>query len=94
MAQTIKNLLVIGETPVLILGSGRSPGEGNGDPLQYFCLENPMDRGSWWALVHGVTTAATNTFTFIPFILHMLAPQLSQRGAVIGLGWRNVGFNA
>ena len=32
-------------------GSGRSPGEGNGKPLQYFCLENPMDRGAWWAIV-------------------------------------------
>ena len=39
----------------LILGSGRSPGEGNGCPLQYSCLENSMDRGSWWATVHGVT---------------------------------------
>ena len=38
----------------LILGSGRSPGEGNGNPLQYSCLENPMDRGAWWATVHGV----------------------------------------
>ena len=36
-------------------GSGRSPGEGNGNPLQYSCLENPMDRGSWLAIVHGVT---------------------------------------
>ena len=35
--------------------SGRSPGEGNGNPLQYSCLENPMDRGAWWATVHGVT---------------------------------------
>ena len=34
-------------------GLGRSPGEGNGDPLQYSCLENPMDRGAWWATVHG-----------------------------------------
>ena len=34
---------------------GRSPGEGNGDPLQYPCLENLMDRGAWWATVHGVT---------------------------------------
>ena len=34
---------------------GRSPGEGNGNPLQYPCLENPMDRGAWWAAVHGVT---------------------------------------
>ena len=38
----------------LIPGSGRSPGEGNGNPLQYSCLENPMDRGVWQATVHGV----------------------------------------
>ena len=37
----------------LIPGSGRSPGEGNGNPLQYSCLENPMDRGAWQAAVHG-----------------------------------------
>ena len=36
----------------LILGLGRSPGEGNGDPLQYSCLENSMDRGAWWVTVH------------------------------------------
>ena len=35
-----------------IPGLGRSPGEGNGNPLQYACLENPMDRGAWWATVH------------------------------------------
>ena len=35
-----------------IPGSGRSPGEGNGNPLQYSCLGNPMDRGTWWATVH------------------------------------------
>ena len=34
--------------------SGRSPGEGNGNPLQYSCLENPMNRGAWWAMVHGL----------------------------------------
>ena len=38
----------------LIPGSGRSPGGGNGNPLQYSCLENPMDRGAWQAEVHGV----------------------------------------
>ena len=37
----------------LILGSGRSPGEGNGNPLQYSCLENSMDRGAWHVTVHG-----------------------------------------
>ena len=41
-----------------IPGSGRSPGE-NGDPLQYSCLENPTDRGAWWATVHGVTKSWT-----------------------------------
>ena len=41
--------------PGSIPGSGRSPGEGNGNPLQYSCLGNPMDRGAWWATVHGVT---------------------------------------
>ena len=38
----------------LIPGSGRFPGVGNGNPIQYPCLENPMDRGAWWATVHGV----------------------------------------
>ena len=42
----------------LIPGSGRSPG-GNGNPLQYFCLENPMDRGAWWAMVLRVTKSWT-----------------------------------
>ena len=42
-----------------IPGSGRSPGEGNGYPLQYSCLENPMDRGPWQATVHGVTKSRT-----------------------------------
>ena len=40
--------------PGSIPGLGRSPGEGNGNPLQYPCLENPMDRGAWWATVLGV----------------------------------------
>ena len=43
----------------LIPGSGRSPGEGNGNPFQYSCLENPMDRGAWRATVHGVTESST-----------------------------------
>ena len=40
-------------------GSGRSPGGGHGNPLQYSCLENPMDRGAWWATVHGVAQSRT-----------------------------------
>ena len=43
----------------LIPGSGRSPGEGRGNPLQYSCLENPMYRGAWWATVHGVEQSQT-----------------------------------
>ena len=42
-----------------VKASGRSPGEGNGSPLQYSCLENPMDRGAWWAPVHGVMKSWT-----------------------------------
>jgi len=52
--------------PSFIPGLERSPGEGNGYSLQYSCLENPTDRGAWWATVHGVTKSQTwlNTFTF------------------------------
>ena len=42
-----------------IPGSGRSSGEGNGNPLQYYCLENLMDRGAWWATVHGIPKSRT-----------------------------------
>ena len=45
--------------PGLIPGSGRSPGEGNGNPLQYSCLNKTMDRGAWWATVHGVIKSWT-----------------------------------
>ena len=45
--------------PSSIPGLGRSPGEGNGYPLQYFCLENSMDGGAWWATVHGVVNSQT-----------------------------------
>ena len=45
-------------------GSGRSPGEGNGNPLQYSCLENPMDRGAWWATVHRGTKSRTRLSDF------------------------------
>ena len=62
VAQMVKasarNAIDLGSIP----GLGRSPGEGNGNPLQYSCLENPMDGGAWWATVHGVFT-----FTFLSF---------------------------
>ena len=44
-----------------IPGSRRYPGEGNGNPLQYSCLENSMDRGAWWATVHGVAKESDKT---------------------------------
>ena len=59
MAQTVKNQPAkwgdLGSVP----GWGRSPGEGNGNPLQYICVENPIDRGAWRAIVHGVARSWT-----------------------------------
>ena len=49
---------------VLIPGLGGSPGEGNGYPLQYSCLENPMERGAWRGTVHGVAKAEQLTLSF------------------------------
>ena len=50
MAQTVKNLPANAGDPGLIPGFGRSPGGGHGNPLQYSCLENPMDKGAWRAI--------------------------------------------
>ena len=58
-AQTVKNLPVMWEAWVPSLNRERSPGEGNGNPLQDSCLENPMDRGAWKATVHGVAKSWT-----------------------------------
>ena len=55
----VKNPPTNAEDVGLILHSGRSPEEGNGYPLQYSCLGNPMDRGGWWAIVHGVAKSQT-----------------------------------
>ena len=57
MVQTVKNLSIMQETRGSIPGLGRSPGEGNGNPLQYSCLGNPTNRGAWWATVCGVAGA-------------------------------------
>ena len=60
----VKNLPANAEgvrDPGSIRGSGRCPVEGNGNPLQYSCLENPMDRGAWWATVHRVAKSQTWT---------------------------------
>ena len=62
-------------------------GEGNGTPLQYSCLENPMDRGAWWAAVHGVARSRTrlSDFTFT-FHFHALEKEMATHSSV--LAWR------
>ena len=62
-------------------------GEGNGTPLQYSCLENPMDRGTWWPAVHGVTKSQTwlSDFTFT-FYFHALEKEMATHSSV--LAWR------
>ena len=55
-----------------IPGSGRSPGEGNGNPLQYFCMENPMDRGAWWVTVHRAAKSQTRLRTYSANIISFL----------------------
>ena len=55
----VKNLPANAGGLGLILGSGRSPGGGHGNPLQYSCLENRMDRGAWWATVQRVAQSQT-----------------------------------
>ena len=55
VAHMVRNLPAMQKNPGSIRGWGRSPGEGNGNPLQYSCLENSLDRGAWWATVQGVT---------------------------------------
>ena len=66
VAQRLKHLPAMWETWVRSLGWEDSPGEGNGNPLQYSCLENPMDGGAWWATVHRVAKSRTqlSDFTF------------------------------
>ena len=61
MAQWVKNPPASAEDVGSISGLGRSPGGGNGDPLEYSCLDNSMDRGGWWAIVHGIATKSDMT---------------------------------
>ena len=64
--------------PGLIPGWGRSPGEGTGNPLQYSFLENPMDRGAWWATVHGVAKNQTRLSDF-----HSLMASVQALGLLV-----------
>ena len=74
-----------------IPGSGRSPGEGNGNPLHYSCLENSMDRGTWQTTVHGVTKSQTrmSDFTFT-FYFHALEKEMATHSSI--LAWRIPGM--
>ena len=78
VAQTVKRLPTMRETRVRSLGREHPPGEGNGNPLQYSCLENPMDGGAWWATVHGVAKSRTRLSDFplwlICVIIHLSKP--------------------
>ena len=83
-------------------------GEGNGTPLQYFCLENPMDEGAWWAAVHGVARSRTrlSNFTYT-FHFHALEKEMASHSSVLAwripgmgepdglpsVGWHRVGHN-
>ena len=67
-----------------IPGSGIFPGEGNGNQLEYFCLENSMDRGAWWAVVHGVAKSRTwlSDFT-LTFHFHALEKEMATNSSVL-----------
>ena len=66
--------------PSLIPGLGRSPGEGNGNPLQDYCLGSPMDRGAWESIVHGITKSQTqlSNWARMPFISVFLNENISN----------------
>ena len=69
LAQMVKSLSCNTGDQDTIPRSGRSPGEGHGSPLQYSCLENTMDRGAWWAIVHGVAKSRTRLSDFTSLLL-------------------------
>ena len=74
-------------TPIHLASPKGNNREGNGTPLQYSCLENPMDGGAWWAAVHGVTKSRTrlSNFTFT-FHFHALEKEMAAHFSV--LAWR------
>ena len=77
--------------PDSIPGSGRSLVEKNGNPLQYSCLENPMDWGAWWAAVHGVTKSWTwlSDFTYLQCLLKMFTEQINEQALAIFYEYHN-----
>ena len=73
--------------PGLIPGWGRFPGEGNGNPLQYSCLENPRD-GAWWATVHGVTKSRTQLSDFTSMLCQIESLNSLNHLTFIALGYK------
>ena len=72
-------------------GPNAYSGEGNGNPLQYSCLENPMDREAWWAVVHGVAKSRTRLSDFaFTFHFHALEKEMATHSSV--LAWRIPGM--
>ena len=93
VAQMVKNPPAMQETSVQFLSWEEYPGEGNGYPLQYSCLENPIDRGAWQSTVHGVTksrtqlsdfhfTSLSSSSTATQGILHVLFTLVRNKNAV------------
>ena len=86
VAQMVESACKAGD-PGSIPGSGRAPAEGNGNPLKYSCLENPMYGGAWWATVHGVAKSRRqlSNFTF-SFHFHALEKEIATHSSI--LAWR------
>ena len=83
----MKNTIIEIRNTLERINSSLDEGEGNGTPLQYSCLENPMDGGGWWAAVHGVAEGRTqlSDFTFT-FHFHALEKEMATHSSV--LAWR------
>ena len=76
-----------------IPGWGRSSGEGNGNPLQYFCLENSMDRGAWHATVHGVDKSQKWLHSWTTIMCQVEYPGTAEPGGLPSIGLHRVGHN-
>ena len=83
--------MILNASHLFIFSAPRHFGEGNGTPLQYSCLENPMDRGAWWAAVYGVAQSQTrlSKFTFTSHF-HALEEEMATHSSV--LAWRIPGM--
>ena len=73
-----------------IPGLGRSPGEGNGNPLQYSCLENPMDGGAWWATIHRVAKSRTRLSDFTHIYIYICGHIIWYAGILLIVSWAGI----